>query len=285
MTCPRPKPYAISVITYGENTAIAAKVLRAAGGMGIQMEVFDVRSSLSDPRDTGSRTLQHVDGTHVWTQRAVYSQTAFPGVVADIVTRAEANCFHGEPEDRLIFIKCATGFHRADTTGRTVVSACNRISNVVNGEEVRLFNALHFPLCAVLPRDVQRHIELAFDWVLEPHTVVKGGFTPYRCELYAFDAAQSRRQAMESFEQIYTWTDGFVPLVENDAIADAEVTAAKFDQYALVPHPPREAPMPSRKRKKMETIVRFASSRQHCTMAFKPTVFIIITLPNRQSAE
>ena len=64
----------------------------------------------------------------------------------------------------------------------------------------RLFNAQHFPLAGIHPRDVRLHLDLALQWVRDPFGITRGGLAIQRQNLYGYDAAVSRPAAAMKHE-------------------------------------------------------------------------------------
>jgi hypothetical protein len=208
-----PPLIAISVVTFGLGTPIAQEVFKKLQAWGIpRAEVHDLRTVLRDPRDNASRALWQVDGTHEWTQRAVYGQESFPTCVQQRIGELEARVRDGRP--RIIFEACHTGFHRADVFGRTLKSCLNRkLAFDPAGEMLRVFNCMHFPLCELKPRDVAKHLELAWKWAdTDGWALVRGGTGP-REDLYAYDACCTRPQAYEHFHVIYDNVESYASLL------------------------------------------------------------------------
>ncbi|MDA8584409.1 hypothetical protein N9L68_09230 [bacterium] len=171
-------------------------------GVG-KREIYDLRQDLKDPRQTESRVKFQVDGTHEWTQRAVYSQSQFPAVLQSCIFQVES--LPGEKQPIIVVRGCRTGYHRADTVGRTERECLNRMEKIgPNGRRIRMFNS---PLCDVWAKDVQRHLMLAVDWARSPFTLAKGGSTFLRESLYAFESCSTRGQAAENFTRLYDWVD------------------------------------------------------------------------------
>ena len=170
--------------------------------MGIgKREIYDLREDLKDPKQTESRVKFQVDGTHEWTQRAVYGQSKFPAVLQSCVFQVETLAATDKPI--LVVRGCRTGYHRVDTVGRTERECLNRLEKIEpNGRRTRMFNAQHFPLCDVWAKGVESHLQLAIEWSTSPFTLAKGGASIPRESLYAFEACSTRRQKVTIFMHI-----------------------------------------------------------------------------------
>ena len=201
---------AVAIVTFGFDNDTGKTLVKLLRKMGIgKREIFDLRNDLRDPKQTESRVKFQVDGTHEWTQRAVYSQSKFPAVLRSCFSQVESLAAENRPI--IVFRACKTGYHRADTVGRTERECLNRLEKIEpNGRRTRMFNAQHFPLCDVWAKDVESHLQLAIEWSTSPFTLTKGGASIPRESLYAFEACSTRRQAAENFDRIYNWVDSMV---------------------------------------------------------------------------
>ena len=86
----------------------------------------------------------------------------------------------------------------------------------------RLFNAMHFPLAEVLPRDVKEHLQLAAKWVERPFAETSGGMARRREDLFGFDSCASRPQAAEHWNAIWTWVEEvLIPELQGADAVDA----------------------------------------------------------------
>ena len=81
-----------------------------------------------------------MDGSHEWTQRAIFSQQNFPEVVKDCISDVMIMA-HFE-EDIVCFRGCHTGYHRCDVECRVEKEALNRIEVMVEGRPFRLIVAI-----------------------------------------------------------------------------------------------------------------------------------------------
>ena len=196
-------PYAVAIVTFGFGSPAGKRALQVLPQYGLDArDVLDMRKVLTDPRSDTSRVRHQVDATDEWTQRAVMSQQAFPDVMQQCVTEADAQA--ADRAFALVFRACTTGFHRADTVGRTEKEMLNR---KVNSAGVRLYNAQHFPLCEVAPRDVEQHLDLAVRWASEPWGLTRGGMNRAREELFGMDAARTRPEASRNLDAVYEWLE------------------------------------------------------------------------------
>ena len=193
----------IAIVTFGIETRVGGAMVNELQRIGKSpKDVLDLREKLRDPKDDASRVKYQTDGTHEWTQRAVYCQSNFAGLVCGEVQKANAGCCG------LLLRACRTGYHRADVYGRTEKEALNRVcARLPNGTYARKFNAQHFPLCDIDHRDVYANLKLAVDWVKEPFGMCRGHIDHARESLYAHDACMTRPQAAATFKTIYDFVD------------------------------------------------------------------------------
>ena len=82
---------AVAIVTFGFENDTGKTLVKLLRKMGIgKREIFDLRNDLRDPKQTESRVKFQVDGTHEWTQRAVYSQSKFPAVLRSCFSQVES---------------------------------------------------------------------------------------------------------------------------------------------------------------------------------------------------
>ena len=130
---------AVAIVTFGFDNDTGKTLVKLLRKMGIgKREIFDLRNDLRDPKQTESRVKFQVDGTHEWTQRAVYNQSKFPAMMRSCFSQVES--LAGEDRPIIVFRACKTGYHRADTVGRTEWECLNRLEKIEpNGRRTRMF--------------------------------------------------------------------------------------------------------------------------------------------------
>ena len=192
----------MAIVSFGIETATGDEVYRRLADYGYtHQDVNDLRWKLKNPRDNTARTQHEVDGMNDWTQRAIFGQSNFFQVVQEDVSLILSKTERG---NGLMHLEgCRTGWHRAYTLATELQEILNRIT--VNGR--RLFNAMHFPLCNVKPRDVREHLQLAARWSQSPWSTARGKQHLERENLYAYDGCAQRPNASDNFHKIWDWVD------------------------------------------------------------------------------
>lgn len=202
---------AVAIVTFGYETDEGKAAMKLLDKHDIPYEsVVDLRQVLRDPKT--ERVKFQVDGSHEWTQRAVYVQSNWPEVITESVKEIDERA--GWNIGCVNLACCRTGFHRADTYGRTIKACMNRIE--LNG--TRVFNVQHFPLHGVGAKEVGKVLDLAVKWTEDPWGIVRGGKAVPKSELYAYDACCTRPSAMENFHAIYKYVDEFQTCMHMEAI-------------------------------------------------------------------
>ena len=116
----------VAIVTFGLDTSTGSAVTRAIDGFGWSCEdVWDLRPHLQDPRDNTSRVKFQKDGSHEWTQRAIFSQSNFPWVAQQCVEEVIERTARGKGV--VVLRACKTGYHRCDTEGRLEKEILNRL--------------------------------------------------------------------------------------------------------------------------------------------------------------
>ena len=193
---------ALAVITYGSNRknwlvgSIDECLTDMAGAIGAtSCDFIDLRKVLDNPADDIS-VKRGCDATDSATVLKVYSQIEFADT---IITKLQLVM---DKADLLVMVACCnSGFHRADTYGRTLMSCLNAITDT-NG---RLFNVMHFPLIrARSPRDIGGQIKAAMDWVEGPWREQETVTEDMR---FAMSAVKQRKAAWQTFDDIWKYVD------------------------------------------------------------------------------
>ena len=237
------EPIPVAILTWGQERKSGAAARKAMGEFGWrEADVWDLRRDLQDPRDNASRVLYETDGSHDWVQRAVFAQSAMPWLIeqcCEEVFRKSA-LKHGV----VVFRACKTGYHRCDTVARCEKEVLNRLET----SHGRVFNAQHFPLCNVQPRDVNQHMKLAQQWIEAPFAVTRGGKNAPRENLYGYDACATRPDAARNFQDIYNIVDEkLIPRLQahfDKVLGTAEAKRQKLAEGATpeTPYPPPNSP-------------------------------------------
>ena len=206
--------YPVALITFGignDNADVVCAELKTSGFVGDddwKDRVVDLRKYLQDPKRDVSKVGWQIDGTHESTQRAVLSQSSVVNVLQWIVNDFDWAIHEELPMANVKAIHCTTGCHRADTIGRMSKEMLNRIMQTDEyGRTSRMFNCQHFPLCHVQKRDVKSHMKMVSEWIDNPHTLVKGGMSIDRENLYGHDASQSRKEATTNWTAVFDWVE------------------------------------------------------------------------------
>ena len=237
-------PFSICVVSFGSNTPVGTALFQEMKTKCYTPYYYDLKRELDDPRKNDTKVHWHVDGSHSWTQRAVYSQSNFVQVIINIVEDLGDICRNKEdPCCRICLVYCRTGYHRGDTTGRTLNEAMNRVMCMADDDtKQRTFNVLHIPLCDVCPNDVASHIKLAEEWVQDPFCLQRGGDKTLRENLYAYDACCTRREAKEHFDELYDYIDNCMEADHVRPAKKAKHDDAQSSIVSLIPEPPKIPP-------------------------------------------
>jgi hypothetical protein len=137
-------PQQVAIVTYGHkqerdgHLPIEATLVETFGGDAIMWK--DLRRVLPNPAKKMKVSSEfRRDGSFASTIQKVFSQREFADVVCD-----DISTFTQYPDLNVVAYSCASGFHRADSCGRTCKSLLN---SMVGSNNEKLFNAEHFPLC------------------------------------------------------------------------------------------------------------------------------------------
>ena len=173
---------------------------------------WDLRTMLTDPVNT-EQVHWKDDGTVITTIQAIYCQHNCAEVALDIVKKV-TNGY----SSRLIDLFDRTGHHRADTIGRTVVELLN---GLVEPNGNRVYNAQCFPLAHITKeRALQGAINAAVQWVNENGWTDMLGGERDPSLVYGYDAATKRKDAMATFQTMWSWVE-----THNQAVRDSGVAA------------------------------------------------------------
>ena len=136
----------------------------------------------------------HEDSRFELTCQVVMSQDGY----ADVVMRSLAEA---TDEGKNLFFSCNSGWHRSDTTGKTVVSYLNSFTDK-NGR--RQFNAMHFPLHDLRGgnKGWERCLNNIDKWCSEAWTLVDmTGYT--KSSLFGYDACKGTPESSRAWMSLW----------------------------------------------------------------------------------
>ena len=120
---------------------------------------FDFRMLLRDP-EKAEIVSPGVDGTDQTTILAIYGEPKFP----DVMIQCTKDIKNQYPDLRLIIGKCRSGFHRNDTSCRTMECVTNNLRH-----EDGPMNAKYFPTINCRGRrDIDNQMRAFEDWLEKP---------------------------------------------------------------------------------------------------------------------
>ncbi|HIE68684.1 MAG TPA: hypothetical protein EYP98_00190 [Planctomycetes bacterium] len=131
----------------------------------------------------------------------------------------------------MLFAKCTSGFHRADTYGRTTTDMLNAI--VFSGR--RKFNAMHFPLVGARHREeLEYYKKNVSEWGSQPWTVVATKQPEMR---YAYNETLSDPRTRRHFALIWyfieAWNERNTEMLEADVRGLVRVGDGEAHEAAL----------------------------------------------------
>lgn len=204
----RPLPVAfVSTGEYHQSFAHIKSQVALLKTKGYDVEMLDTRKMLrKNPKDHAWVGHQE-DGTHPSTVQAVYMQDQFADLVTDISDLVIHYASQGDEELHrpcIIVVYCTSSWHRAWTTAET----CTHVTNALRGPTgAWLVNANHFPMCKCSTKGrYEMQWDTALEWVCNPwgQTLFPRPSRAHE-DRYAYRACFGRRQAMESYEHIWSY--------------------------------------------------------------------------------
>ena len=188
-------PLAVAIVIGGQATKQGAYMKKRRQTANENWSFFDLREMLDDPLDD-AQVFPGVDGTDPTTIQAVYSQKQFGVHIVETIDKLRDGTI-----GPLVDVECKSGFHRADTFGRTLQATCNAI---LDGKGERMFNVQIFPLHNLTKKGAaEAAVDRAVEWATqEAWTLVceKGIRLHQR---YAYEAASQRRESFATFDMIW----------------------------------------------------------------------------------
>ena len=156
----------------------------------------------------------HQSGRNSHTQRQVFKQEGFPGLIEWIVSWILDFCVWPQQNvgNRMdsgglgLVLWCNHGWHRSDTAMRKVQEVLNSL-HWPNG--ARIFTCQIFPLNERLGREAQQAmLDEAATWVHSPWEMTESTFSMPKSIRYACWACQNDYRAMVNFNHCWEWEQG-----------------------------------------------------------------------------
>jgi hypothetical protein len=181
----------VSVVTFGFKHKSSTLITDADD----EWNIVDLRENLV--RDPANHVKHAEDGTCARCQQCVMSADGYETLMEHLL---ETTCLEKQYK---VALGCTQGIHRADTTGRHLVSLLN---SIVDDNGQRVYNAQHFPAGGLVPQhNVGAIIASAASWAEGPWCTMKAALTDD--EVYGYDAACADATAFGPWRQCLAHRD------------------------------------------------------------------------------
>jgi len=174
----------------------------------------DIAAKCPDP--VGTENVPHeTNGLNAMVQRAVFSQPQFYALVAKFLNdfsnyALDLRTAHAQGTDhrplRLICSgECRSGFHRADTWGRTSEALLN---SLIDADGVRIANCKHFSMSECTGHRSRKSTgEAALDWLAAPWLASPCPLALPSPDRYGFEGAMHRKASATHYGNMWRYVE------------------------------------------------------------------------------